>query len=53
MKECLKTYGVKRETSDLLRNYFHEPYQTVVFNGAYSSEELISSGVPQGSVFGL
>ena len=53
MKECLKTYGVKRKILDLLRNYFHERYKTVVLNGAYSSEELISSGVPQGSVFGL
>ena len=49
----IKNVCVQRKILDLLRNYIYERYQTVVLNGAYSSEELISSGVPQGSVFGL
>ena len=44
----LKTYGVKWELLNLLRNYLHERNQRVVLNSQISSK----SGVPQGSVLG-
>ena len=48
----LKTYGVKGELLNLLRNYLHERNQRVVFNGQIYSWELIKSGVPQDLVLG-
>ena len=46
----LKTYSVKGELLNLLRNYLQERNQRVVLNGQISSWELIKSGLPQGSV---
>ena len=46
----LKTYDVKGELLNLLRNYLHECNQRVVLNGQLSSSELIKSGVRQASV---
>ena len=46
----LKTYSVKGELLNLLRNHLHKHNQTVVLNDQISSWELIKSGVPQGSV---
>ena len=48
----LKTYVVKGELLNILRNYLHELNQRVVLNGQISSWELIKTGVPQGSVLG-
>ena len=48
----LKTYGVKGELLNLLRNYLHKHNQRVVLKGQISSWELIKSGVPKGSVLG-
>ena len=48
----LKTYVVKGELLNLLRNYLCERNQRVVLNGHISSWELIKSGVPQVSVLG-
>ena len=50
----LKTYGVKGELLNVLRNYLHtrNQNQRIVLNGRISSWELIKSGVPHGSVLG-
>ena len=39
----LETYGVKGEALNLLRNYLHERYQKVVFNGQTSGVDKIGS----------
>ena len=48
----LKTYCVKRELLNLLRNYLYERNQRVVFIGQMSSCEFIKYRGPQGSVPG-
>ena len=48
----LKTYGIKGELLNLLRNYLHERSQRVVLNGQISSWVLIKSEVPQSLVLG-
>ena len=51
--ECLlfqlKTYSVKGELLNLIRNYLHEHNQRVVLNDQIPFWEFIKSGVPQGS----
>ena len=45
----LKTYGVKGELFNLLRNYLQERNQRVVLNGQISFWEFLKSAVPQDS----
>ena len=46
----LETYGIKGKLLNLIKNYLHTRYPSVVVKGQTSTCELIKSGVPQGSV---
>ena len=48
----LKTYGVEGQLLALLKDYFHNRKQRVVFNGQMSDWRKINSGVQQGEVLG-
>ena len=48
----LHNIGVKNLELECLRIYLNNRKQRVIFNGAVSSERLITCGVPQGSAFG-
>jgi hypothetical protein len=48
----LHSYGLDGCLFSWISNYLCDRYQSVLFNGAYSSPKVISSGVIQGSVLG-
>ena len=44
--------GIRGTPWELIRSYFSNRRQYVVFNGAESSQQEITVGVPQGSILG-
>ena len=48
----LKTYGINGTSLNWFSSYLTNRYQFVEYNGTFSSECLIETGVPQGSVLG-
>ena len=48
----LECYGIRGIAHDLLRSYLSNRYQLINIDGTHSDKELVSYGVPQGSVLG-
>ena len=48
----LECYGIRGIAHDLLRSYLSNRYQLINIDGTNSNKELVSYGVPQGSVLG-
>ena len=48
----LQYYGICDKENNVFNNYLTGRYQYVEYNGAQSSTQLITTGVPQGSVLG-
>ena len=48
----LEHLGVRGPSLELIRSYFRNRRQYVVFNGAESSQHEITVGVPQASILG-
>ena len=47
-----KLHGIRDNSLSLISNYFEDRKQVVNFNNAYSSQQTITCGVPQGSILG-
>ena len=52
LKEKLKYYGVRGQALTLLNSYLSVRTQYTEFNGIKSDEQIIKTGVPQGSILG-
>lgn len=50
--EKLKFYGIRGVTLDLVGSYLHNRYQQVQVGEEHSNWELVTCGVPQGSIMG-
>ena len=48
----LECYRIRGISHDLLRSYLSNRYQLINIDGTHSDKELVSYGVPQGSVLG-
>ena len=48
----LEKCGIRGNSLDLIENYLSNREQIVNLNSAYSSEEIITCGVPQESILG-
>ena len=48
----LNYYGIRGLENDLFRQYLTNRYQFVEFHGKSSNKQIITTGVPQGSIMG-
>ena len=48
----MKLYGIQGTANPWFHDYLSYRYQYVTYNGVESKQEIITCGVPQGSILG-